>query len=116
MTRIGRWVMVGTLALGGFAGSALANQKNEEHEKEHAHRKMTLDDLPAPVRSTLQREVKGGQLEELRSETSNGKTIYEAEVVSNGKGTDIAVSQDGNVLRRSAPHDEMTEHEQEHSP
>jgi hypothetical protein len=36
---------------------------------------------------------------------------YEAEIVRNGKGTDIEVSADGKVLERGETHDEKSEPE-----
>lgn len=111
MRHVGRWIIVGTLALGGLAGTARAD---EENEAGHAHKKVNLNDLPSSVRSTFQKEASGGKIEELRKETQNGKTIYEGEVVSNGKGTDLEVAADGTVLERSASHDEASEREHEH--
>jgi hypothetical protein len=105
MRHVARWIAVGTLALGGLAGTAVAHEKEEGH----AHQKVKMSDLPPPVRSTFQKESQGGKIEELRSETRDGKTIYEGEVISNGKGTNLEVSQDGTVLERSTPHDEATE-------
>jgi hypothetical protein len=107
MNKLGRWVFAGTLALGGFTGTALAN----EHEEGHAHKKMTIEQLPAPARATFEKEAKGGNIEELRSEKRSGKTIYEGEVVSNGMGTELQVSEDGTVVKRSAAHDESKERE-----
>jgi hypothetical protein len=70
-----------------------------------------MDQLPSAVRSTFQKEAAGGQIEELRSEKRAGKTIYEGEVVSKGKGTELQVSEDGSVQKRSPPHDESMERE-----
>jgi hypothetical protein len=93
-----------------------ASQAGEKSESEHAHRKLPLDQLPASVRSTFDREAAGGQIEELRSEQRNGTTVYEGEIIANGKGTKLEVGSDGKVLKRSAPHQEMNEHESEHNP
>jgi hypothetical protein len=111
MRKVGRLIVAGTLVVGGFSGSALAN--HGENESGHAHQKVSLSELPSPVRATFQKEAKGGEIQELRSETRNGKTTYEGEIVNHGKGTNIEVSADGAVLERSAPHDEATESEHE---
>ena len=108
MQKLGRRLIAGTLALGGFAGTGLAHERGEEG---HAHKKMSLDQLPAAARSTFQKEAQGGEIEELRSERRNGKTFYEGEVVANGKGTELQVADDGTILKRSASHDEATERE-----
>ena len=100
-------LLAGTLGLGGV-GRAVA----DEDEGSHEHQSVTMADLPAAAQKTLKREAKGGQIEELRKETQkNGKVVYEAEIVKNGKGTDIEVSADGKVLERGKPHDEKSEPE-----
>lgn len=107
MHRFGCWVFAGTLALGGLGGTALARGHGEEHEG----KKVTMDQLPAKVQSTFQKEASGGQVEELRSQQKGGKTIYSGEIVQNGKGTELKVSDDGSILKRGASHDEATEKE-----
>ncbi len=109
MRNFGRFLVVGALALGGFAGSASAN--HGEKGEGHAHKKLQMTDLPQAVSSTFQAEANGGQIEELRSEKRAGKTIYEGEVVKNGKGTDLRVGEDGTVLERGTPHEEANEPE-----
>jgi len=100
--------LAGTLALG--AGRAVA----DENEGGHEHQSVTMADLPAAAQKTLKREAKGGKVEELRKETrKDGRVAYEAEIVKNGKGTDIEVSADGKVLERGKSHDEKSEPEHE---
>ena len=50
---------------------------DEEEEMEEA---VKLSELPAAVRKTLEREAKGGELEELERETEDGHVVYSAEV------------------------------------
>jgi hypothetical protein len=97
--------MVGSLALGGLATSATANQAGEKDEARHAHRKLSLSEVPDPVRATFEREASGGPVQGLRRETKKGKTVYEGEIVAGGQGTDLQVAPDGTILVRSAPHD-----------
>ena len=108
MRRIGRWLFAGTLALGGLGGTALAGGHGEESQ---AGSKVTIDQLPDAARSTFEQEAKGGNIEELRSEKRGGKTIFSGEVVNNGKGTELQVSEDGTLLKRGRAHDEATEKE-----
>ena len=73
-----------------------------------------MSEVPARVQSTLNREAKGGKIEELRKETrKDGSVAYEAEIVKNGKGTNLAVSSEGKVVERGTTHDESSEHEHE---
>lgn len=100
-------LLAGTLGLGGV-GRALA----DEDEGRHEHQPVTMADLPPAAQQTLKKEAKGGKIEELRQETrKDGRVVYEAEIVSNGKGTDIEVSAEGKVLERGKTHDEKSEPE-----
>jgi uncharacterized membrane protein YkoI len=109
MQKLATLFLAGSLAVG--AGQALANE-GEKGEAAHEHQTVTMADLPAPVQATLKRESKGGTVQELRKETrKDGATIYEAEIVKNGKGRDIEVSADGNVLERGKAHNEKGERE-----
>jgi hypothetical protein len=102
-----------TLLLAGTLGAGLgARALADENESGHEHQSVTMAELPAPVQSTLKREGKGGNIEELRKETrKDGSTIYEAEIVKKGKGRDLEVSSDGKVIDRGKTHDESSEHE-----
>src|SRR5690348_2940442 len=106
MRKLTMLLVAGTLGLG-LGGRASAN----ENESKHEHQSVTMAELPAPVQKTLKREAKGGKLEELRKETKkDGSVLYEAEIVKNGKGTDIEVNADGKVVERGKTHDESKEH------
>lgn len=91
-----------------MAATARADEKNEET---HQHQKVTMDELPAAVKATVQRESHGKTIESMTKEQENGHTVYEIEVVSKGKGQEIEISEAGKVLKRSAAHDEKTEAE-----
>ena len=109
MRNIGRWVLAGTLAVGGLGGGmAFAHGTSGEEEQ---GKKVTMGELPSAVQSTFQSEAKGGQVEELHSLQRNGKTVYKGEIVSNGKGTELQVSENGKILKRSASHNEAAEHQ-----
>jgi hypothetical protein len=100
-------LLAGTLSVGSV-GIVLA----DEDEGAHEHQSVAMADLPAAAQKTLKREAKGAKIEELRKETrKDGTVAYEAEVVKNGKGTDIEVSAEGKVLERGKTHDESSEHE-----
>ena len=58
MNHFGRWIAVGTLAAGGLSGTALANHEKDEG---HAHRKVSISELPPAVRATFEKEAKGGE-------------------------------------------------------
>jgi hypothetical protein len=67
-------------------------EKQEEH--------LTMTQVPAPVKATIDKESAGGKVDEIEKETEHGRTFYEAEIVKNGKTSYIHVSDDGKVLKR----------------
>lgn len=103
--KLANWILVGALAAG---ATAYADEKNEER---HPQNTVTMAELPAPVKTTVQREAKGKTIEWMAKDQDNGKTIYKVEVVANDKGQVIDISDTGKVLQRHATHDEKTESE-----
>src|SRR5215471_12187583 len=90
MHKLATLLVAGALGLG-FGGRTSA----DENESGHEHQTVTMAEVPAPVRATLEREAKGGKIEELRTETSkDGSFVYEAEIVKKGKATEIEVNAD----------------------
>ena len=78
--------------------------------KEGKETAVTMSDVPAAVKATLERESKGGKVTEIEKETKNGKTVYSADITVNGKGWDITVGEDGSVISKEAEGDEKNEH------
>jgi hypothetical protein len=63
---------------------------------------MTLADLPAPVRATVEREIgsgKLGEIEEVRSVTK-GRTYYAVEADVDGGVLELEVGADGSVIKK----------------
>lgn len=106
--KLSKWFVAGALALPMIATTARADEKNEETT---SGTKVTMDELPTAVKTTVQRESKGKTIEHMTKDQQDGKTVYKLEVVSNGKGQDLVISDKGKVIDRKAPHDEATENE-----
>lgn len=83
-----------TLAAG---GCAMSNREGDDDEKEHA---VKMDELPAAVKATLTKEAGAGKIEEIDKHTHNGKTVYEADVLADGKKWEISVREDGQLLKK----------------
>src|SRR5262245_59451850 len=64
--------------------------------------KMALDQVPAPVKATFEKEAKGGTIGDVVKETEKGKTFYEARITHNGKDMYVHVREDGKVLKRES--------------
>jgi hypothetical protein len=92
------------LGFGMAAATASANEAREHGQS------VTENDLPAPVKSTFDKEAHGGQVEELRKESlKDGRTVHWGELVKNGKETELKVSDSGKVLHRGKAHAESKE-------
>lgn len=61
---------------------------------------VTIDQLPAPVRATVERETKGGQITDIERDSERGQTIYEVEFVLDGKEYELDIAEDGKLLER----------------
>jgi uncharacterized membrane protein YkoI len=61
---------------------------------------LKLEELPAPVRATVQREVKQGAITDIEKDQENGNVVYEVEWTDAGKNWEIDVAPDGKLLKR----------------
>lgn len=62
---------------------------------------VTMQELPQPVRETVQREVGRGQLGDLERDQERGQTVYEVEFVdTNGQKIELDIAEDGTLLSR----------------
>ena len=59
---------------------------------------ISLEDLPPAVRAAIEKHAAGGKITEIEKETVKGILVYEAEVVLDGKESDILVSATGKYL------------------
>jgi uncharacterized membrane protein YkoI len=93
---------IGLLIAGslGLASVARADEKEE---------RVTIDQVPAAAKATIERESKGATIKELNKETEGGKVVYGAEIVRDGKESEIHVAADGTVTKREAGEHEEDE-------
>ena len=61
---------------------------------------LTFDELPAPVRTTVEREVGAGQIQEIERDIKRGQAVYEIEFYDRAKKFEIEVGADGKLLDR----------------
>ena len=65
--------------------------------------KVAVEQLPAPVKTTVEKEAKGGTVADVVRETEKGKTFYEAKITDkNGKERFVHVADNGKVLKRES--------------
>ena len=113
-----RWILVVLMALGLACIAALsvraadaAKKDAQEHKEKGEEVKVTLDQVPAAVKDTLQKQVGKGTITDIDKETEDSKTIYEADATIDGKNWEIKVAEDGKLISRKLD-DEKDEHGQ----
>jgi len=94
------WILAGVLALGlGCSGQSNHSMKSEGKE-EGDEVKMNLADVPPAVRSSLQREAGGASIDKVDREMKHGKTVYETDVMLDGKTWEIQVDENGQLVSK----------------
>jgi len=91
-----RWVLcivMGLNLLGAAAATGWASGDDDEEQ-------VSIDQVPAGVKATILKEAMGGVVKEIERETEKGKTIYEAEIIIDGREIEIEVAADGTLLER----------------
>jgi hypothetical protein len=65
---------------------------------EASEKKITRAQLPPAVAKTLDEHSRGATVKGLSAETSEGKTVFEAELSVDGHATDILIDGQGNII------------------
>jgi hypothetical protein len=92
-----RWAIVGMVAaalVGSAAGGGIVKCM-QRHEVV-----VTIDQVPAPVKATLQREAEDGKITEIERESGRGKTMYEARATIGNNTYEMKVAEDGTLIMK----------------
>jgi uncharacterized membrane protein YkoI len=73
--------------------------ETEKPKKKEKAVKLTVNDLPPAVKATLQEQVGGGKIVEVKQKTKKGRVVFHADVLTNGKDWEIDVVADGTLLK-----------------
>ena len=90
--------------------SCASMHHHDTEEDEGDEVKMTMDQVPAAVRQSLQAQAPGATIKTVDKEMKNGKTIYEADAMIDGKNTEIKVAEDGTVISKKLDKEEDEHH------
>jgi hypothetical protein len=80
--------------------TAMAAKDKEKEGEEKDEVKVKIDQVPAAVKKTLDKESDNAKIDEVDKETDDGKTIYEADVKMNGHNYEIKVAEDGTLISK----------------
>ena len=95
-------ILASTLVLG-------CSHMNKEKEDEGTV--VTMDQMPAAARDGLKREAQGATITKVDKESAGGKTIYETDVMINGKNWEIKVDEAGNLVSKKIDNEEDEKNE-----
>ena len=101
MKRLCAFSMCAVLLVGLTATAINADEGSDEAVK--------LTDCPKAVQKTLKRESKGGKIIEIEREEEDGQSIYEAEVILDGKEYEVEIAGDGTLLSKELEEEEEVE-------
>jgi uncharacterized membrane protein YkoI len=98
--RFNPFIIASTLAVAAVAlVSGCATTKEAEEAEAKKEERVSLAQLSAPARATVERETAGGRIESIVKEIEEGKVIYDVEATVGGKHVEFAIADaDGAVL------------------
>ena len=104
-------MQISRLSVIGFAVAAMAmgcesfnKMMGKKESGEGKEVRVTLDQLSPQAKATVQREIKGGQVEKIDAETERGREVYDVEANVDGKHMEYLIAKDtGEVLGTEVP-------------
>ena len=104
-------LVVAASALGGLIPSAgllsgLWAEEESKDAREQRDESVSLDQVPAPVKATIERESAGGQVTGISKATERGDAAYAVKIAKDGQKMTMYVKADGTVLKRSGADDD----------
>ena len=98
--------MIRLACAAGFVAAVLSGCAMGERDDDDAGEvEVSIDQLPADVRATLERESAGGTIQQIDRETGGGRTLYSADVLRGGEKWEIEIAEDGTLIS-SGPDEE----------
>jgi uncharacterized membrane protein YkoI len=64
---------------------------------------MKIEDVPAAVRSTIEKQAAGRKVADIDKETWKNKTVYEVEFDQTGRNEQIHIAEDGTIVKADKP-------------
>ena len=74
--------------------------------REQREQNVSLDQVPPPVKATIERESAGGQVTGISQTTERGEAAYAVKIAKSGQKMTMYVKPDGTVLKRGGADDD----------
>jgi len=87
--------------------------EDEDDDNDNDEEQVSINDVPQSVKATIMANAVGGTVKEIERETEDGKIIYEAEVIINGKEVEVKVGNDGKLLGKEVDDDDDNDEHKE---
>jgi len=85
------WLVVANALIAG----ACSDIAGDERRSEGSGEKVSIDQLPAPVKAAVEQEAAGGQLVDISRDTKRGPTSYEVKISKDGQESKVRIASDG---------------------
>lgn len=94
------------LAVGAMASINGPEQPDKKEKGGDKEQVVAVDQLPAPVKATLTKEVGAGKIEEIEKVMSRARTVFKADVLVDQQKWEITIREDGQLLKKELDDDE----------
>jgi len=92
-------IIVAVILIAGVTGCKSLCGRGEKGEKKEAPAQtVTLSEVPAPARATIEKVTAGGKIKKIEKAEEDGKTVYDVEAVVQGRDVEYDIAADGTVL------------------
>jgi uncharacterized membrane protein YkoI len=86
-------------------GTVIRSKTEEQEEDDDDDVAVSIDQVPAPVKDAILAQAQGGKIVKIEVEDENGKKVYDAEILLDGKTTEVEIAADGTLLPKDADDD-----------
>jgi hypothetical protein len=108
-----QWIVTAALSATLVASLVLIVRAEDKEKEEGDEQKIKLTEAPQAAQDALMKEAKGAKIETIDKETRDGKVVYEADAIVDGKNHEIVVDADGKVISNKLDMEEDEKGEKE---
>ncbi len=102
MTNLWKWIAAASMTAGLIGGCTNMHKESaaEKEDAESPEVKVAFDQIPAPARTTIEKEAPGVTIKDVDKQMVKGKTAYEADAMIGATNYEIVVAEDGMLISK----------------